>query len=86
MKRRRAKKRRLNVSENKRIGRLQDSVGHELNVYSSTPTYGNYGLDPAARYAKQQAEIEKKPRKPITITLPDGHVCDLSEKILLIQE
>jgi len=23
-------------------------------------------------YAKQQAEIEKKPRKPITITLPDG--------------
>ena len=63
-----------------------DSVGHELNVYSSTPTYGNYGLEPAARYAKQQAEIEKKPRKPITITLPDGHVCDLSEKILLIQE
>ena len=35
MKRRRAKKRRLDVSENKRIGRLQDSVGHELNVYSS---------------------------------------------------
>ena len=63
-----------------------DSVGHELIVSSPTPTYGNYGVDPAARYAKQQAEIEKKPRKPITITFPDGHVCDRSENVLLIQE